>query len=119
MSRLDDDLPDDQADELDASADDGPDTPSADGIDPLTIAILRALHEDREDERDMSLARLAKRVGARQSTLRRQLTALEDAGVVRVELDDDGSGTVSLTTEGSALCALLMDDGDAPATPLH
>lgn len=111
MSPLDDGIPVD----ADALPDDEPDS-----IDPLTVAILRALHEDQEDERDMSLARLAKRIGARQSTLRRQLTALEDAGVVRVLLDDDGSGQVNLTTEGSALCALLMDDGEAPPpAPMH
>lgn len=88
-----------------------------DGVDPLTVAILRALHEDLADSRDMSLARLAKRVGARQSTLRRQLTALEDAGLVGVMLTDDGSGSVELTTEGRALCALLMEDGDTPPPP--
>ncbi|RYU62567.1 winged helix-turn-helix transcriptional regulator [Methylolobus aquaticus] len=46
--------------------------------------------------RDLSLARLAKRTGLRQSTLRRYLTLLEEAGIVRVTLEEDGGGSVGL-----------------------
>ena len=75
------------------------------GLDPGLEAILNVLsgHAMEAGGRGLSLARLAKRTGLRQSTLRRHLTLLEEAGIVRVTLEEDGSGTVGLRFSGIGL----------------
>ncbi|WP_201276340.1 helix-turn-helix domain-containing protein [Methylotetracoccus oryzae] len=82
--------------------DSSPET-AEDALDPGLAAILNVLaaHAMEGTGRDLSLARLAKRTGLRQSTLRRYLTLLEEAGVVRVTLGEDGSGSVSLAHHDS------------------
>jgi DNA-binding IclR family transcriptional regulator len=81
-------------------------TPEAaeDALDPGLAAILNVLaaHAMEGTGRDLSLARLAKRTGLRQSTLRRYLTLLEEAGIVRVTLEEDGSGSISLAHHDSS-----------------
>ena len=71
---------------------------ASDALDPGLVAILNVLaaHAMEGTGRDLSLARLAKRTGLRQSTLRRCLTVLEDAGIVRMTLGEDGSGSARL-----------------------
>lgn len=85
--------------------------PDAAEFDPLLVSILRSLHGPDDGSTSalagLSLARLAKRTGLRQSTLRRNLTWLEDAGLVRVELDEAGGGRVLLTSTGTALIGAL------------
>ena len=75
-----------------------------DALDPGLVAILNVLaaHAMEGTGRDLSLARLAKRTGLRQSTLRRYLTLLEEAGIVRVTLGEDGSGSISLAHHDSS-----------------
>lgn len=89
-------------------ADPEADTGGNAAIDPLLTAILGELWNDAQasarSQGGLSLARLAKRVGVRQSTLRRHLTALEGAGIVKVEFAEGGGGTVALALGGQALC---------------
>ncbi|OWY30307.1 transcriptional regulator [Herbaspirillum robiniae] len=62
------------------------------------MAIINELQADfdRSGGAPLSLARLSKRTQLRMSTLRRFLSALEEAGVVKVELNEDGTGSVQL-----------------------
>jgi len=91
-----------------------------DRIDDALLAILSALHADVNDERGhyadpgMSLAKLSKRVEQRMSTLRRNLSALEDAEIVRVALNDDGTGRAALTAFGMAIFE-AVDENQAAA----
>jgi DNA-binding transcriptional ArsR family regulator len=82
-------------------------------FDSQWVAILHALAVEAAQSplRDISLARLSKRAGLRQSTLRRYLTMLEDAGIVRMILAEDGRGRAALTEAGRAmLWASSADD---------
>lgn len=74
------------------------------GLPPEVVAIIGELQADAEKSggATLSLARLSKRTQLRMSTLRRFLVALEEAGIVKVELNDDGTGSVQL---------LLPNDG--------
>jgi len=69
------------------------------GLPPELVLILDALQADAElsGGAPLSLARLSKRTQLRMSTLRRFLSALEDAGVVTVVSNDDGTGSVQLS----------------------
>lgn len=77
-------------------------------FDPQIEAILNVLvaHAMEGTGRDLSLARLAKRTGLRQSTLRRYLTLLEEAGIVRVTLGEDGGGSAGLRINALGLSGL-------------
>ena len=68
------------------------------GLPPELVLILDVLQEDAERSggAPLSLARLSKRTQLRMSTLRRFLTALEEAGVIAVVLNDDGTGSAQL-----------------------
>jgi DNA-binding HxlR family transcriptional regulator len=44
------------------------------------------------------------------STLRRHLTQLQSAGVVTVDIDEDGRGHATLTEEGRELCDALFGE---------
>ncbi|HWW07439.1 helix-turn-helix domain-containing protein [Collimonas sp.] len=85
-------------------------------IDDAVLTILSALHAETSGERShnpqpgMSLAKLSKRVEQRMSTLRRHLSALENAGIVSVVLNEDGTGRASLTPFGMAIFDAL-DEG--------
>ena len=87
-----------------------------DQIDDAVLAILSALHADANDERThcaepgMSLAKLSKRVEQRMSTLRRNLSALEDAEIVSVALNEDGTGRAALTAFGMAIFDVLDEN---------
>ena len=81
-------------------------TPGADPdeqIGRLLETLAAAASEDGGTRADLSLARLSKRSGLPMSTLRRFLIALEDAGLVRFTLGEDGRGTAGLTAQGRAL----------------
>ena len=75
----------------------------ADDAPQLPSEVLRILFELEQDfarnGAPLSLARLSKRTELRMSTLRRYLTLLEEAGVVTVTLNDDGTGHVLLITQ--------------------
>jgi len=72
-------------------ADDTPQLP------PEVLRILLELEQDfSRSGAPLSLARLSKRTDLRMSTLRRYLTLLEEAGVVTVTLNEDGTGHVLL-----------------------
>ena len=68
------------------------------GVPPEVLLIVETLQADAEEKEGgaLSLARLSKRTQLRMSTLRRFLSALEEAGVVGVELNEDGTGSVQL-----------------------
>ncbi|MFJ3058574.1 helix-turn-helix domain-containing protein [Herbaspirillum sp. NPDC087042] len=68
------------------------------GVPPEVLLIVETLQLDAEEKAGgaLSLARLSKRTQLRMSTLRRFLSALEEAGVVGVEMNEDGTGSVSL-----------------------
>ncbi|WP_211444402.1 helix-turn-helix domain-containing protein [Collimonas humicola] len=78
-------------------------------IDDAVLLILSALHADASDqdshrgEPGLSLARLSKRTELRMSTLRRHLSALEDAEIVSVAVNEDGTGRAALTPYGMAI----------------
>ncbi|AMP08374.1 helix-turn-helix domain protein [Collimonas arenae] len=90
-------------------------------IDDAVLTILAALHAEATGDRTgrnepgLSLAKLSKRVELRMSTLRRQLSALEDAEIVSVIVNDDGTGRVTLTPLGMAIFDAL-DESRTTAT---
>ncbi|SFC08395.1 helix-turn-helix domain-containing protein [Collimonas sp. OK412] len=94
-----------------------------DQIDDAVLAILSALHAEAGDERahgigagpGMSLAKLSKRVAQRMSTLRRHLSALENAEIVSVALNEDGTGRAALTPFGMAIFDALDESQAATA----
>jgi DNA-binding IclR family transcriptional regulator len=60
-------------------------------------------------ERACTLARLARQAQCPMSVLRRQLTVLEDAGLVALALEEGGvAGKVALTAAGMALAQQLF-----------
>lgn len=79
-------------------------SPESEDTAQLPPEVLRILFElDQDFARSgapLSLARLSKRSELRMSTLRRYLTLLEQAGVVTVTLNDDGTGHVLLHPDG-------------------
>lgn len=73
-------------------------------LPPELMRILDALYQEHQlSQAPLSLARLSKRTQLRMSTLRRILTALEEAGIVTVVINEDGTGTAVLTTAGLLL----------------
>lgn len=58
-----------------------------------------------------SLAKLSKQSQRPMSLLKRQLTALEQAGLAHVLTQDDGRATVSLTDAGVQMCRQLFGAG--------
>ena len=68
---------------------------------------LRQMELERPDK-PCSLARLSKQAQRPMSVLRRQLTMLEEAGLVALALEEGGvSGTVQLTPPGRELANQL------------
>jgi predicted transcriptional regulator len=64
----------------------------------------------------LSLARLSKRCQLPMSTLRRLLSALEEAGILTFSVNETGRGDAALTEEGKALADALAGPapGDTP-----
>jgi DNA-binding transcriptional ArsR family regulator len=88
-------------------------------IDDAVLLILSALHADtvvRESNRGepgLSLAKLSKRTELRMSTLRRHLTALEEAEIASVVINEDGTGRAALTPYGIAIFDALDESQSA------
>ena len=88
-------------------------------IDDAVLLILSALHADASDQEShrgepgLSLARLSKRTALRMSTLRRHLTALEDAEIVSLVVNEDGTGRAILTPYGMAIFDALDESQSA------
>ncbi|MDR5838957.1 helix-turn-helix domain-containing protein [Caballeronia sp. LZ034LL] len=82
----------------------------SDDIDPALVAVLEQLWRAREGspQRAWSLAKLAKQSGLPMSTLRRQLTGLEEAGLVQVTINEDGTGSAWLSEQGATLCQAVF-----------
>ncbi|ASU39323.1 transcriptional regulator [Herbaspirillum sp. meg3] len=75
-----------------------------DQLPPELIRILDELYQEyQRSQAPLSLARLSKRTELRMSTLRRFLTALEEAGIATVVVNDDGTGNAILTAAGLKL----------------
>jgi hypothetical protein len=91
--------------ELDSEA-----VPASIEFDPVFIDVLEqlwtAFNEEREEA--WSLAKLSKRCALPMSTLRRALTDLESADLVRFEVADDGRGYAALSEEGALLSEELF-----------
>jgi DNA-binding IclR family transcriptional regulator len=85
----------------------------SDDIDPALVAVLEQLWRARGETpaRAWSLAKLAKQSDLPMSALRRQLTGLEDAGLVEVRMSEDGTGSALLTEQGVTLCQAVFGDG--------
>ncbi|HTJ92001.1 MAG TPA: helix-turn-helix domain-containing protein [Pararobbsia sp.] len=86
-------------------------TQADDAIDPVVAMVLAHLWEAANDPagKTWSLAKLSKRTQLAQSTLRRYLTSLTEAGLVTLTLDDAGLGSSTLTEFGRSVCADLFD----------
>lgn len=75
-----------------------------DQLPPELVRILDELYQEyQRSQAPLSLARLSKRTELRMSTLRRFLTALEEAGIATVVVNDDGTGNAILTAAGLKL----------------
>ena len=75
-----------------------------DQLPPELVRILDELYQEHQrSQAPLSLARLSKRTELRMSTLRRFLTALEEAGIATVVINDDGTGNAILTAAGLKL----------------
>ena len=95
---------------------DGPQPPSQEdaSADALARILFYLQQECAAHGGGLSLAKLSKRSGLRMSTLRRYLTALEQGGIVTLEIADTGVGRTALTAAGVAACAgLPAPEGDA------
>jgi hypothetical protein len=81
-----------------------------DDIDPQLAAILAQLWRAHREtpQRAWSLAKLSKQAAMPMSSLRRQLATLTGAGLVSTALNEDGTGSASLTEPGAGLCAELF-----------
>ncbi|WP_205677539.1 helix-turn-helix domain-containing protein [Aquitalea denitrificans] len=76
------------------------------GMDAALLAVLEQLWRaaGQVGQQPWSLARLAKQSGLPMSVLRRQLSYLQAAGVVQLQLGEDGRGSAGLSADGLALC---------------
>jgi DNA-binding transcriptional ArsR family regulator len=82
----------------------------SDAIDPVIEALLAQLWEAANDRsgKIWSLAKLSKRSQIPQSSMRRHLTSLTEAGLVTVTLDETGLGSSTLTEFGRSVCMDLF-----------
>ena len=90
-----------------------------DAIDPVIERVLTQLWAAAIDPsgKVWSLAKLAKRTQLPQSTLRRYLTSLTEAGIATVTLDEAGLGSSTLTEFGRSICEdLFVDPTDSQAS---
>lgn len=76
------------------------------GMDAAMLSVLEQLWRAARQtgQAPWSLARLAKQSGLPMSVLRRQLSYLQAAGLVRLQLSEDGRGSAGLSADGLALC---------------
>ncbi|RKU05415.1 transcriptional regulator [Burkholderia sp. Nafp2/4-1b] len=83
-------------------------------LDPALVATLATLHEAATDPsgKTWSLPKIAKRAQLPMSSLRRVLTQLDAAGLSATTLNDDGTGSATLTDEGRTMCAQLFGAND-------
>jgi hypothetical protein len=85
-------------------------------LDPVVEQLLTLLWEAAREssesgsDKPWSLAKISKRADLPMSTLRRYMTQLQSAGVVDVQIDDEGRGTAKLTGEGRELCEALFGE---------
>jgi len=79
-------------------------------IDPVLLGLLEQLWQSAHSApgRPWSLAKLSKQSGISMSTLRRHLNGLDGAGLVLLELRDDGTGCAALSVAGKELCGGLF-----------
>jgi len=69
-------------------------------IDLVTMLLAQLQSETAKGRSIIPMAALCKRLDIRMSTLQRQLTALEEYGIVQINCDDAGRWTTMLTPAG-------------------
>jgi DNA-binding IscR family transcriptional regulator len=81
-------------------------------IDAALVATLTQLWRAHQETpaHPWSLAKLSKQASVPMSTLRRQLSGLEDGGLVVTLINDDGTGNATLTKEGETLCLAIFGE---------
>ncbi|CAG9201208.1 Transcriptional regulator [Paraburkholderia sabiae] len=81
-------------------------------LDPTVEQLLMLLWEAESESpgKPWSLAKISKRCDLPMSTLRRYFTQLQSAGVIAVQMDEEGRGTAALTEEGRELCEALFGE---------
>lgn len=81
-------------------------------VDAALVAMLTQLWRAHEETpaTPWSLAKLSKQANVPMSSLRRQLSGLEDGGLVETRINEDGTGSAWLSAEGTTLCAALFSD---------
>jgi predicted transcriptional regulator len=81
-------------------------------LDPTVEQLLMLLWEASRESpgKPWSLAKISKRADLPMSTLRRYFTQLQSAGVIAVQMDEEGRGSASLTGEGLELCEALFGE---------
>ncbi|MEM5344251.1 Rrf2 family transcriptional regulator [Paraburkholderia azotifigens] len=81
-------------------------------LDPAVEQLLMLLWEaaNASPDKAWSLAKISKRSDLPMSTLRRYFTQLQSAGVIAVQMDEEGHGTATLTDEGRELCEALFGE---------
>lgn len=86
------------------------DTTSQDELDPVKVTILRHLWEaaQESDGKSWSLAKLSKRSCIPMSTLRRNLSEFEDAGIVEMTTHEDGRIFAALNATGIEIFPTLF-----------
>ena len=82
-------------------------TDEVDAALAATLAQLWRAHQETPDT-PWSLAKLSKQANVPMSSLRRQLSGLEDGGLVTLQINEDGTGSARLTKEGETLCLALF-----------
>jgi hypothetical protein len=87
---------------------------NSDEPDPVLVTVLIKLWEASHDPagKRWSLAKLSKRTEVAMSALLRVLTELRLAGLVDVDMQEDGRGFASLNVAGLETCAALFDAGE-------
>ena len=86
----------------------------SDDIDPALLTVLAQLWRAKKETPGpaWSLAKLAKQSGLPMSALRRRLTGLADAGLVEMQVSEEGAGSARLSEGGVTLCEAVFGNDE-------